>query len=117
MVKAKKTFKETETELAELLDALAHPARIAILSTLAKRGECICGEIVEIVPLAQSTVSQHLKKLRETGLIQGQIEGAKSCYCLDPKGVQRLTSLFRLLQLKLESGLPAEGAPVCKALP
>jgi ArsR family transcriptional regulator len=66
-----------------LTKALGHPARIAILTTLAKRNTCVCGEIVEVMPLAQSTVSQHLKALKEAGFVKGDVEGLKSCYCID----------------------------------
>ena len=76
-------FDKRQTRLAAIADALSHPARIAILETLAKRKSCICGEIVEVLPLAQSTVSQHLKELRDLGLIKGEIDGPKSCYCID----------------------------------
>lgn len=87
-------FSPEQGELALLLGALAHPARIEILETLAKRGECICGEIVKVMPLAQSTVSQHLKQLRDAGLIQGQVDGPKSCYCINPKAIKRLRTLL-----------------------
>lgn len=90
----KQNFKSREARLAELAKALAHPARIAILRTLAERNTCICGEIVDVLPLAQSTVSQHLKALQEAGLIRGTIEGPKSCYCLEPEVVHELNSLL-----------------------
>jgi ArsR family transcriptional regulator len=76
--------------LAERLKALGHPARLEILRVLAARGTCVCGEIVEILPLAQATVSQHLKVLKEAGLIRGRINGKNSCYCLDPRGIADL---------------------------
>jgi len=76
-------FPAADQRLADVAKALSHPARIAILRLLAKRGTCICGEIVEGLPLSQSTVSQHLKALKEAGLIRGTIEGPRSCYCLD----------------------------------
>lgn len=72
--------------------ALATPAKVAILRALAERESCICGEIVRITPLSQSTVSQHLKELKELGLIQGRIEGAKSCYCIDREGFSRFSA-------------------------
>ena len=81
----KEEFGKKEQELAEFAKALSHPARIAILKVLAQKNECICGEIVEVLPLAQSTVSQHLKELKEAGLIKGEIEGVKVCYCIDQK--------------------------------
>lgn len=70
-------FSPEENRLAELAKALGHPARIAILKELAHRNSCVCGEIVEVLPLAQSTVSQHLKELKEAGLIKSTVEGAK----------------------------------------
>ena len=87
-------FPSDLARLAELCRAISHPARLSILQTLAERGECICGEIVDVVPLAQSTVSQHLKQLRDVGLIQGEIDGPRSCYCLNKKTVQELTRAF-----------------------
>jgi DNA-binding transcriptional ArsR family regulator len=78
-------FSTKENKLAKYAKALAHPARIAILKLLAGRQTCVCGDIVEELPLSQSTVSQHLKELKEAGLIRGEIEGAKVCYCIDEK--------------------------------
>ena len=78
------------TQLADRLKALGHPARLEILRVLAARGTCVCGEIVEVMPLAQATVSQHLKVLKEAGLIRGRIDGKNSCYCLDPRGMADL---------------------------
>ncbi len=75
------------TLLADRLKALAHPARLEILRVLASRRRCVCGEVVEVMPLAQATVSQHLKILKDAGLIRGEIEGRNSCYCLDPEGI------------------------------
>ncbi|MEO0559731.1 MAG: metalloregulator ArsR/SmtB family transcription factor [Bacteroidota bacterium] len=74
-------------QLASVAKALSHPARQQILQTLGSKGECLCGEVVEVVGLAQSTVSQHLKVLREAGLVQGTIDGPRSCYCLDANGL------------------------------
>jgi len=79
----KTSFGSRQSAIANFADALSHPARVAILETLAKRKTCICGEIVDILPLAQSTVSQHLRALREAGLIKGEIDGPRSCYCID----------------------------------
>ncbi|MBS1636118.1 MAG: winged helix-turn-helix transcriptional regulator [Bacteroidetes bacterium] len=78
-------FTVRDNRLAAYAKALAHPARVAILQILIKRQSCICGDIVEELPLSQSTVSQHLKELKEAGLIKGDIEGAKVCYCIDEK--------------------------------
>ncbi|MFK7969112.1 MAG: ArsR/SmtB family transcription factor [Bacteroidia bacterium] len=76
-------FSEQQKRLAKLAKALGHPARIAILELLSDKGACVCGSIVEELPLEQATVSQHLKAMKDVGLIQGNIEGAKVCYCLD----------------------------------
>src|ERR1044072_9798458 len=78
-------FSIKENKMARYAKALAHPARIAILKLLATKATCQCGNIVEELPLSQSTVSQHLKELKEAGLIKGEIEGAKVCYCIDGK--------------------------------
>ncbi len=76
-------YSERQLLLAKYAKALSHPARIAILEVLLKRQTCICGDIVEELPIAQSTVSQHLKELKEAGLIKGSIEGVTVCYCID----------------------------------
>ncbi len=82
-INKKEAFLTDEIALSDFARTLGHPARIAILKTLAEREECICGEIVEVLPLAQSTVSQHLKELKNMGLIQGTLNGPKSCYCIN----------------------------------
>ena len=78
-------FSIKENKLARYGKALGHPARVAILKLLANRQTCVCGDIVDELPLSQSTVSQHLKELKEAGLIKGEIEGARVCYCIDAK--------------------------------
>lgn len=78
-------FTVKDNKIAKYAKALAHPARIAILQLLIKRQSCICGDIVDELPLSQSTVSQHLKELKEAGLIKGDIDGVKVCYCIDEK--------------------------------
>ena len=97
----KEAFSQKEQELAEFAKALAHPARIAILKTLAQHNECICGEIVEILPLAQSTVSQHLKELKNAGLIKGNVEGNSICYCVDEKMIARVLAYFENVSGKI----------------
>ncbi|TGL35811.1 ArsR/SmtB family transcription factor [Leptospira perdikensis] len=83
MAQNKKTeFPEKIQRIAGFTKLLSHPARLAILEVLANRQTCVCGEIVEILPLAQSTVSQHLKELKEGGLVKGEVEGTSSCYCV-----------------------------------
>lgn len=79
-----------EARLARMLKALGNPVRFQIMQVLAEKQACITGEIVEFTNLAQSTVSQHLKVLREAGLIIGEIEGPATCYCLNPEGIQWL---------------------------
>jgi len=86
---------------AEIAKALGHPARIAILKILAQRTTCFCGDITEILPLAQSTVSQHLKALKTAGLITGTVEGVKTCYCLNPEGIRELQSILSELSTEL----------------
>ena len=83
-----------DADLARLAKALGHPARVAILRHLLRHGGCICGDLVELVPLAQSTVSQHLKVLREAGLLQGEIDGPRVCYCANRDTVWRLQQLI-----------------------
>ena len=78
-------FTIKDNKIAAYAKALAHPARIAILQLLIKKKTCICGDIVDELPLSQSTVSQHLKELKEAGLIKGDISGVKVCYCIDEK--------------------------------
>jgi len=76
-------FTERQNHLAQLGKALSHPARIAILEVLIRRQSCVCGDIVDELPLAQATVSQHLKELKAVGLVKGEIEGKRVCYCID----------------------------------
>ncbi|HKG08347.1 MAG TPA: metalloregulator ArsR/SmtB family transcription factor [Pedobacter sp.] len=78
-------FSEEQNRLASLLKAMAHPARIAILQQIIAAKACICGDLVEELGLAQATISQHLKELKNAGIIQGTIEGVKVCYCIEPK--------------------------------
>ena len=91
-------FTTTQNELAILAKAIAHPARIAIIEFLLKSESCICSTIVEALPLAQPTVSQHLKELKNAGLIKGNIEGTAICYCLDLKGFNKLHAFFQSLK-------------------
>jgi DNA-binding transcriptional ArsR family regulator len=84
---------EADEELAALAKALGHPARVLIVRLLARRPTCVCGEIVDEIGLAQSTVSQHLKVLKDAGLIQGETDGPRVCYGLDPRALRRLKAL------------------------
>ena len=90
MDKSESKTLNTET-FAAICKALGHPARVKILEYLKKENRCICGEIVNILPLAQSTVSQHLKSLKQAGLIIGEVEGLHTCYCLD----QHVLNMFK----------------------
>lgn len=105
-VHKKEVFSKKEQDLAAFAKALSHPARIAILKVLAQKNECICGDIVEVLPLAQSTVSQHLKELKLAGLIQGTIDGPRSCYCINWKAFEKFNNdvngLFSNLKMKNE---------------
>jgi ArsR family transcriptional regulator len=82
---------------ASMCKALGHPARIMIINYLKKIDRCLCGDIVELLPLAQSTVSQHLKCLKDAGLIKGEVEGPKTCYCLDKRMLETFTIMVEAL--------------------
>ena len=97
-------FSKSDEHLAAQLKALAHPARLRILELLAQRGECVCGEIVDVLPLAQSTVSQHLKILKAAGFLVGTIDGPRSCYCLDGKVLTAFRRAFGARLGAIESG-------------
>jgi len=86
-----------DNELAGLARALSHPARVAIVRYLAARGTCVCGQIVDVLPLAQATVSQHLKVLKAAGLVQGEVDGPRTCYCVNPEALKRFQSLVASL--------------------
>ncbi len=96
---------EAESELAGMAQALGHPIRVAILRILIERQECICGELVEELPVAQSTVSQHLKRLKEARLIRGTVDGPRVCYCIEPAALKRFQALFEAI---LETPRPTE---------
>lgn len=87
-------FTKQQNEMAIMAKAIAHPARIAILQYLVKKNACVCGDIVEELGLAQATTSQHLKELKNAGIIQGTIEGVSVCYCIDPKVWKQYKELF-----------------------
>lgn len=88
-------FTEEQNELALLAKALSHPARIAIIEHLLKVDSCICGDIVNELPLAQPTVSQHLKELKNAGLIKGSFEGTTICYCVNEPGFEKIKGFFQ----------------------
>ncbi len=83
-----------QTRLATWAKALGHPARIAIMEVLLQRNSCICGELVDVLPLSQSTVSQHLKALKDAKLIKGAIDGPRTCYCIDQEEWASVQSLL-----------------------
>lgn len=94
-------FTENQNQIARIAKALGHPARIAIIEYLLKVNDCICGDIVSELPLAQATISQHLKELKNAGLIKGSIEGNKICYCLDEKTFEILNVYFSKISSQL----------------
>ena len=101
----KEEFPEKDLQLAEWCKALSHPARIAILRNLASRGECICGDLVIDLPLAQSTVSQHLKALKLAGLVQGEVDGPRSRYCVNRKNFEKFMRMISDFGIKLSDKL------------
>jgi ArsR family transcriptional regulator len=106
-------FDPSLVHLADTLKALAHPARLALLQVLAERGTCVCGALVDELPLAQSTVSQHLKVLREAGLITGEIDGTRSCYALDAQAIAEAAGRFSALADALRSAPGCRGPGCC----
>ena len=94
-------FTEAQNEMAILIKALAHPARVAIMEYLCEVNSCICGDIVNELPLSQPTISQHLKELKNAGLIKGTVEGTAICYCIDEKGIAQLQSYFNQFATRL----------------
>lgn len=95
-------FTEEQNDLAIIAKALGHPARIAIMEYLLKVDTCICGDIVNELPLAQPTVSQHLKELKNAGLIKGSIEGTSICYCINEPGIEKIKGFFQHITDHLE---------------
>ena len=95
-------FSESQNEIASVIKALGHPARIAIVEYLMKVNACICGDIVNELPLAQPTVSQHLKELKNAGLIKGNIEGNSICYCLNQTAFEKIQNYFSVINTNLQ---------------
>lgn len=95
-------FTDKQNTIAILAKALGHPARVAIIDYLLKVDACICGDIVNELPLAQPTVSQHLRELKNAGLIKGDIEGNTICYCINEKALDKLQRYFANISTKLE---------------
>ncbi|NOT37996.1 MAG: winged helix-turn-helix transcriptional regulator, partial [Saprospiraceae bacterium] len=94
-------FSDKQNTIARLAKGLGHPARVAIIDYLLKVDDCICGDIVNELPLAQPTVSQHLKELKNAGIIKGSIEGTSICYCIDEKALEKLQNYFENISSKL----------------
>lgn len=99
-------FTKEQNELAAFAKALGHPARIAIIEHLFKINTCICGDLVNVIGLAQPTISQHLKELKKLGIIQGTVEGTSVCYCIDPKKWNEMTSKLADFFNRDQSGNP-----------
>lgn len=87
-------FTKEQNYIASIAKVLGHPARISILQNLIKKNTCICGDLVDEIGLAQATISQHLKELKKIGIIQGDIQGTKVCYCINPKKWKEIQSIF-----------------------
>ena len=102
-------FSPGQNELAQVAKALAHPARIAILQAVAAQPGCVCGQLVTQLPLSQATLSQHLRELKEAGLLQGEVTGTRMCYCLAPDAALPLVSF--LTQLAAQACRPAACCP------
>ena len=97
------SFSEEHNQLANLFKALSHPARVAIVDFLLSVDSCICGDIVDTLPLAQPTISQHLKELKNANIIKGNIEGTAICYCLNPDTIELIENHFGMIRKKLKN--------------
>jgi len=97
------SFSTAHNEMASLFKALSHPARIAIVDYLLSVDSCICGDIVNELPLAQPTISQHLKELKNANIIKGSIEGTAICYCINPETIDKIQHHFSVITHKLKS--------------
>jgi ArsR family transcriptional regulator len=95
-------FNERQNQLALVLKALGHPARVAIVEYLLTVESCVCGDIVNELPLAQPTISQHLKELKNVGIIKGTIEGTSVCYCLNQETFTELEQYFNEMNKKMK---------------
>ena len=110
MAQAKnEAFAPESIRLAAAARALAHPGRLRLLEVIASRNACVCGDLVDLMPLAQSTVSQHLRELKEAGLIRGLIAGPRTCYCLDHENIESVRRDFARLFAELGQGAPGKG--------
>ncbi len=107
-------FSRKQQDAAIFAKALSHPARISILLMLAKQKTCICGDMVEQLPMAQSTVSQHLKELKEAGLIMGEIDGPRICYCLNHEIFNQFRGILDELLLEIDLHRGKESNDCCE---
>ncbi len=99
------SYSQSTLQIAKYAKALGHPARIAILQLLIKKQACVCGDLVDELPLSQSTVSQHLKELKNAGIIQGTIEGPSVCYCINPREWEKIKKyLFQFINQPIFCG-------------
>lgn len=103
-------FSDKQNEMAKIAKVLGHPARISILEYLTKSNTCVCGDLVDEIGLAQPTISQHLKELKNAGFIKGTIEGTSVCYCID---IEKWKSIQSMLNLFFDQGLPCENTECC----
>lgn len=101
-INKKSAFGPMDLELADFAKAISHPARVKILRLLVEKQSCICGDLVEEMPLSQSTVSQHLKELKNAGLIIGEVEGVRVCYCLNSEVFDKFSQLFSHLSSSIK---------------
>lgn len=106
-------FTKKQNELANIAKALGHPARIAILQHLVKINACICNDLVTELGLAQPTISQHLKELKQMGIIQGSIDGTSICYCIDPKVWDKYKKLFSEFFVEIKAADKGACEPGC----
>lgn len=113
-INKKNEFDKKMQRLSELSKSISHPARVAILQTIAEKKECVCGEIVDVLPLAQSTVSQHIKELKKVGLIQGEVEGPKSCYCINWQTLEEFYQSFTEVYESLNKFKKSSNLDCCK---
>ncbi len=104
MAQSKKSeFGAKDQKLADFAKAFSHPARVSILRMLARQGTCVCGELVDALPLAQSTVSQHIRELKDANIITGEVEGPKSCYCINWDVLEDQWKAFNSIMQEMET--------------
>jgi len=107
------SFSAEHNEMATLFKAMSHPARVAIVEYLLSVDTCICGDIVNELPLAQPTISQHLKELKNANIIKGTIEGTAICYCINPETIQKIEKYFNAIAFQLKNKLNSSNSNCC----